>query len=216
MLTTVAWVSLAVAFLSAIIIAVDEIRRPQKMMVMNFVWPITALYGSVIALWAYFRTRQFRQKHEEHAANWSDAALSDTHCGAGCALGDIAAEFGVFTFGLTLFGMALYASYAADLAVAWLFGIVFQYFSIKPMSDLSSGQAMLSAIKTDTFSILAFQIGMYAWMAISHFILFPQLAPNQAGYWLMMQIAMVCGYLTGLPMNLWLLRSGIKHPMHEM
>ena len=30
-------------------------RRPQKMFIMNLVWPITALYFSVFALWFYFR-----------------------------------------------------------------------------------------------------------------------------------------------------------------
>jgi hypothetical protein len=221
MLQTIAWISLAIAFLCAAIIVVDEIRHPQKMMVMNFVWPLTALYLSVFALWAYVRMGRPRPhdahaQQQEHAPSWRDAALSDTHCGAGCSLGDIVSEFGVFALGLTLFGTALYASYAADLAVAWLFGIVFQYFSIKPMSDLSSGQAIAAAIKADTLSILTFQVGMYLWMALVYFVLFPSphLEPNRPAYWLMMQIAMICGYVTALPINLWLLRKGVKHPMH--
>lgn len=38
-ITVAAWIALAVAFTSAIIIAVDELRRPQHMAIMNFVWP---------------------------------------------------------------------------------------------------------------------------------------------------------------------------------
>jgi hypothetical protein len=219
MLPIVAWASLAVAFFCAMLIVVDELRRPQKMMVMNIVWPITALYGSVFALWAYFRVAAHAgHAREEGAPTWGDAALSDTHCGAGCMLGDIVAEFAVFAFGLTLFGMALYASFAVDLAAAWLVGIVFQYFSIKPMSHLSSGQALAAAIKVDTLSILAFQVGMYLWMALTRLVLFPkpQLLPDEAVFWFMMQIAMICGFLTALPMNLWLLRKGVKHSMHGM
>ncbi len=53
-LTIVAWISIAVAISCAITIAVDEVRRPQRMAIMNVVWPVTALYFSVFGLWAYF------------------------------------------------------------------------------------------------------------------------------------------------------------------
>jgi hypothetical protein len=39
-----AWVFLSLSFLCAVIIVVDERRRPQNMTIMNFVWLITALY----------------------------------------------------------------------------------------------------------------------------------------------------------------------------
>jgi hypothetical protein len=55
MLSVIAWISLIVAFVCALIIAVDEARHPQKMWITNLVWPITALYFSVLALWGYFR-----------------------------------------------------------------------------------------------------------------------------------------------------------------
>ena len=35
---------LRVSFVCAAIIIGDHLLRPQKMMIMNFVWPITALY----------------------------------------------------------------------------------------------------------------------------------------------------------------------------
>ena len=38
------WAYLSVSFVCAAIIIGDELRRPQKMMTMNFFWPITALY----------------------------------------------------------------------------------------------------------------------------------------------------------------------------
>jgi hypothetical protein len=42
---------LSVSFACAGIINGDELRRPQTMMIMNFVWPITALYLGPAALW---------------------------------------------------------------------------------------------------------------------------------------------------------------------
>jgi hypothetical protein len=45
-LTVVAWISLAVAFLTAALIAIDVFvrGRRQRMPIMEAVWPVTALY----------------------------------------------------------------------------------------------------------------------------------------------------------------------------
>jgi hypothetical protein len=42
------WASLCVVITCALVIAADLIRHPQKMWIMNLVWPLTALFGSVI------------------------------------------------------------------------------------------------------------------------------------------------------------------------
>ena len=223
----VAWCSIGLAVASAVVIAVHELRHPQKMWIMNVVWPATALYGSVFALWGYWKLgrRSAKDHTEAHAMGnsgehtWPSAAqtgIAVSHCGAGCALADIAAEFAVFGLGLTLFGSELWASYAVDFAAAWSLGIVFQYFSIKPMGELSAGQAIGAAIKADTLSIAAFQVGMYAWMAVVFFWLFPaprHLRADQPEYWLMMQVAMVLGFATAYPMNALLVRVGWKEAM---
>lgn len=235
MLNTIAWISLGIAFTCAIIIAVDEVHRPQKMWIMNIVWPVTSLYFSVFALWAYFSAgrsmskdamqamsqeemKQNLEKQKDQARRsptWKQTALADSHCGAGCVLADIVTEFTVFGVGATLFGMELYASYLWDFLAAWVLGIVFQYFTIKPMRNLSVAGGIWAAIKADTLSILTFQVGMYGWMALMFFKFFPQphLHPNEVGYWLMMQIAMICGFITALPVNRLLVKIGWKEVM---
>ncbi len=229
MFATVAWISICVAIVCALWIAADESRHPQMMGVMNVVWPVTALYFSVFAVWAYYAVGRSKAKPENgssisdmQGANSKDApptlsqvAVGTSHCGAGCMLADVGAEFAIAAAGLTLLGSVLWAEYAIDFAVAWALGILFQYFAIKPMRDLSPGQAIFAAIKADTLSILAFQVGMYAWMALVFFKLFPQphLTPFQPGYWLMMQIGMICGFATALPMNWWLIHAGLKEKM---
>ncbi len=233
LLTDVAWVSLGVAFLCAAIIAVDEVRHPQAMGVMNLVWPITALYFSVFAVWAYFslgrsRTRAAMQQQEtdshesmhggqENTPNLASVALGTSHCGAGCTLADVGTEFAIAASGLVWFGSVLWTEYLLNFVVAWAIGIAFQYFAIKPMQPkMTAGQALLAAVKADTLSILAFQVGMYLWMALVYVKLFPaphHLTPFDPRYWLMMQIAMICGFATSLPMNRLLLRLGLKEAM---
>ena len=233
MLHTVALISIVIAVLCAIGIAMDEFHRPQKMGVMNVVWPVTALYFSVFAVWAYARFGRAKpsaeqkpmqtggmqhggQSHDRPDPDWSQIAKGTSHCGAGCMIADVGSEFGIAAAGITLFGSMLWAEYAIDFAAAWALGIVFQYFAIRPMrQDLSAAGAVLAAIKADTLSILCFQVGMYAWMALTYFVLFPapHLTPFQPAYWLMMQIAMVLGFLTSYPMNRWLIRRGLKEAM---
>lgn len=235
MFTLLSWASLGIAFLSAIFIAIDEFRHPQKMWIMNVVWPVTALYFSVFALWGYFGIGRGMTKtamrgmpmepmqpqktgHEQRAGHdptSSQTAVSDTHCGAGCVIGDVISEFSLYSLAWTLLGSSLYAEYAGDLLLAWLFGIAFQYFAIKPMRKLSVKQALLAAIKSDTLSILTFEIGLFGWMALTFFVFFPHphLHPTQAGYWLMMQIGMILGFFTSYPMNRWLIEAGWKEAM---
>ena len=231
-LTVIAWCSIAVAFACALIIALDEVRRPQKMAVMNVVWPVTALYFSVFAVWAYFalgtkKTEAAMQEggggqmkmggDKDAPPTLAQVAEGTSHCGAGCMLADVGTEFAIAAAGLTLFGSMLWAEYTLDFLAAWALGIVFQYFAIKPMrNDLSPAGAVWAAIKADTLSILAFQIGMYLFMALVYFKLFPaphHLTPFDPRYWLMMQIAMICGFSTSFPMNRLLIGLGLKEKM---
>ncbi len=159
-----------------------------------------------------------KERQHEKATRYptvSQTALAVSHCGAGCVLADVAAEFAVFGLGLRLFGSALWSSYFWDFLLAWSLGIVFQYFTIKPMRNLSLLQGIWAAMKADTLSIIAFQVGMYAWMALVFFKLFPHphLEANNPAYWLMMQIGMICGFLTAYPMNSVLVRVGLKEAM---
>jgi len=194
--------------------------------IMNVVWPVSALYLSAAAFWAYCRfarntaTGRLRHQMSNYRTGSLDPSLSQiaigtSHCGAGCMLADLVSEFAIAASGITLLGSALWAEYAIDLAAAWALGIVFQYFAIKPMRNLSVSQAIVASIKADTLSIAAFQVGMYAWMAIAFFVLFqhPHLTAFDPRYWLMMQIAMICGFATAFPVNGWLIRMEIKEPM---
>ena len=205
------------------------------MAVMNVVWPLTALYFSVFGLWAYFalgirktRSAQSNGKssedgmsamggHTQAPPTFAQIAEGTSHCGAGCTLADVGTEFALAATGFTLFGSMLWTEYLLDFVVAWIVGIAFQYFAIRPMrKDLSPVAAVLAAVKADTLSILAFQVGMYLFMALVYFRLFPEphhLTPFDPRYWLFMQVAMVCGFATSLPMNRLLIQLGWKEKM---
>jgi hypothetical protein len=108
----------------------------------------------------------------------------------------------------------MFSAWILDFALAFLLGIAFQYFTITPMKNLSPGRGLIAALKADTLSLIAWQLGMYGWMAIAMFAIFGHDLPrNSPVFWFIMQIAMLCGFFTSLPMNIWLVRRGIKEPM---
>ena len=97
-----------------------------------------------------------------------------------------------------------------------MFGIIFQYFAIAPMRGLGLKDGLIAAAKADFISLTAFEVGLFGWMAIMTFVLFPaphHLMPSSAAYWLLMQIGMIIGYFTSWPANVWLVNRGIKVPM---
>lgn len=239
-LHVLALVALSCGFVSAAIVAVDEIRHPQHMWIMNLVWPLVALFGTVITLWGYFTYGRLATKQEFMAAKADDetppskretpfgvmVAKGASHCGSGCTLGDIVAEWLAFAVpGVavalgwqTLFAEKMFAVWILDFIFAFLIGIAFQYFTIKPMRNLGPGEGLVQAVKADTLSLTAWQIGMYGFMAIAQFWLFrgllgTRLEVNTPEFWFMMQIAMICGFVTSYPVNRWLLRAGIKETM---
>jgi uncharacterized protein DUF4396 len=223
-LTIVAWVSIAAGFLSAARILYDIYARGrrQHLRVMEAVWPLTALYTGPLGWLIYARLGRPRlvtagSPREPAEPKWHGTFTSATHCGAGCIVGDIIGEWAVFVSSATIAGAALWPEYVIDFTLAWVFGIAFQYLAIRPMSGLTRRQSLIRAIRADTLTVVAFEIGLFGWMAVVFFILFPQphLEPNHAAYWLMMQVGMMIGLATSYPINVLLIRDGVKHAMHR-
>lgn len=227
-LHSLAVVSLSVAAVCVLIIVVDILRgNKQHMWIMNLVWPITALYGSVFALYFYFTVGRLSTHRAMKEAKdggqtppskskpfWQITGVAATHCGSGCTLGDIIAEWGILIFPFTLFGQKIFGGWVVDFILAFLFGIAFQYFTIVPMKQLPKGKGLWAAVKADTLSLTSWQVGMYGWMAIVVFGIFGhEIHKTNPIFWFMMQIAMWFGFFTSYPVNWWLVQKGIKEKM---
>ncbi len=226
-LVAISWAALAVAVVCTGIIAYDILVRGyrQPMGVMEIVWPVTGLYAGPLALLGYRRfgrprSRQWLGEHDTdqppQKPGWASVAVGVSHCGAGCTLGDIIAELAVFALGVTIAGEALFAEFAGDYVLAVVLGLAFQFFAIAPMRGLGVRDGIVAAAKADIASLTAFEIGMFAWMALTSLVFFPaphHVHPDSPVFWFMMQIAMLLGFLTAYPVNVWLIRRGIKEAM---
>ncbi|AQP53119.1 hypothetical protein CBF34_02600 [Vagococcus penaei] len=148
------------------------------------------------------------------------------HCGAGCTLADLMIETLLFFFPSLyviggyhwLFQERLYAGFVWAFVLAYIIGVTFQYLAIVPMKHLGRKEGIKAAIKADTLSLTAWQVGMYATVAFCQLWLFPNwfgssIEANTPVFWFMMQIAMLIGFCTAYPMNWFLIKKGIKERM---
>lgn len=239
-LHTLATSAILSGLVCALIIILHLLRRPQHMWIMNLVWPITALYSGPLALWFYFRygalnshaaMKRAKEKGEEPPAQSRTpfsvmVGKGAAHCGAGCTLGDIIAEwlaFGVPAIAVwfgwrTVLSEKMFAVWILDFILAFGIGVIFQYFTIAPMRGLGFRDGIVAAVKADTLSLTAWQVGMYGFMAIAQFAYFrpllgKALEVNTLEFWFTMQIAMICGFITAYPVNWWLIEKGLKEKM---
>jgi Domain of unknown function (DUF4396) len=81
---------------------------------------------------------------------WKSVFVSSTHCAGGCVIGDIIGAPIVFAAGWTLFGERLYADYVVLFALAFIFGIAFQYLAIREVRRITPRMALVDALKADT------------------------------------------------------------------
>jgi Domain of unknown function (DUF4396) len=213
------WLSIGAALI--VLADIFLLGRRQSMGVMDAVWPLTLLYWGPLGLPFYFsfgRAAHSQTPLHEHGHRsveppvWQAVFKGAAHCGAGCALGDFAAEWLALGLGLVLLGSPLAARLTLSFVLAYGAGIGFQYFAIAPMRGLSFRTGIVAAVKADTFSLIAYEIGMFAWM-IYRAHMWPAMQPTDWSYWLMMQIAMVLGFATTYPVNWLLIRFGVKEKM---
>jgi Domain of unknown function (DUF4396) len=130
------------------------------MRIMAAVWPVTAPYFGLVAVAAYRAwgrpmTARWQRENGDPppTPGYAVTPTGVSHCGAGCTLGDIIAEFAVFGLGATVAGLTLGAEYIGDYLAAIVLGIVFQYFAIAPMRGLSLRKGLIEAAKADVASL---------------------------------------------------------------
>lgn len=153
---------------------------------------------------------------EPRRPRWQSVVLSTLHCGAGCTLADLVGEWFLYFVPIAIGGSLIAGSWVLDYILALLFGIGFQYAAIRGMEPRTPRKEIVRrAAKADILSLTAWQAGMYGWMAVVIFALNhgTPLPRTSFGFWFMMQIAMACGFLIALPVNVLLIKYGVKKGM---
>ena len=134
-------------------------------------------------------------------------------------LGDIAAEWLAFLVPAVAVWFGWHSLFAEKIYAVWVLDFLFAFGSASCSSISRScrcvtcraGEGIMAALKADTLSLTAWQVGMYGFMALASFYLFAPCGIPRGGdtaeFWFVMQIAMVAGFVTAYPVNWWLVSS---------
>ena len=197
-LEILSYIAITIGIIQFLVITIDVIRHPQMMFVMNIVWPITGLYFPVAGIWFYFKLGRKDRKKHDHAHDSSEHmhhSHEDHHehhhskkpFGKVFCIYDplqqrvLGRRFNwrtnrIFN-GMDDCRKRTFADYVVEFILAYIAGIAFQYYGMS-MKDNGSKDELKNAVKADTWSLIAFEIGMFGWMALSHYV-FLHRHPNQ-------------------------------------
>jgi len=201
------------------------------MKVMQYVWPINALWAGFFGLSVYWKLgrmgprsastvsaakppgKNMKMMGEPVRPLWQSVTTGTLHCGAGCSMADLVGPFIFRALPFMVAGSMVFGEWTLDYLLALATGVTFQYAALSPMLGQTGLPIWWRALKVDFWSLSAWQIGMYGWMALVIFVWFGPIEPSRIEFWFLMQVAMACGFFTAYPMNWLLIRLGIKTAM---
>lgn len=196
---------LSVAFVSI------DIRSTPAHPVLKWAFVILALFAGPIAAFIYVIgcREPLSRTHEAYVAvRWRQVLGSTMHCAAGDGVGIIA-------------GAAIAAHWRmpawADLSLEYVlgFGFGWAFFQAFAMREMA-GSYLRSLRQTLLPEFLSMNLLM-AGMVVTMHLLMPYISgstdPLAAGFWFVMSMALIAGFLVAYPINWWLVANGLKHGM---
>lgn len=187
-LTALAWLWVAACLLSAAWIGRDIYghghRQPTK--TLDVVWPASALYLGPIAALLYRRWGRPRSTPTTAAGGLAGGAAS--------ALAHLVGVPLVVLTGLQIAGIDLWPMILVIAVIA---------IALLATFEAVAGKRVAAAFALAAMTVLAFDIGMGGWMLLLHFTENMPSASHIA-FWFLMQLGVVLGTLTALPVVRWL------------
>ncbi|MFC3231331.1 DUF4396 domain-containing protein [Marinibaculum pumilum] len=194
----------AVAAVSVAVLVRDLVNRnPEIPGLMRFVWIFTVAYSGPLGLWLYWSSGR---KQIANDSRWRRGARSVAHCYSGCGMGEVTGV--VVTVGVL------------SLSNWWVAGVTFSLayvagfaLTVGPLMQegVGLGQALRDAFYSETASITVMEV-----VAISTDLLLAGSAGmGQAIFWISLIISLTAGLAAAYPVNVLLIRWGVKEGMHD-
>ena len=148
--------------------------------------------------------------HERYiAARWRQVLGSTMHCVAGDGVGILAGAV-VASF-LTLTRPAeIGLEYVLGFAFGWT---IFQGLFMRGMAGGSYRRALATTFLPEFLSMNLVMTGMVLVATVGRIAVGGAFSPLTLGFWFVMSMALLAGFLTAYPMNWWLVANGLKHGM---
>lgn len=194
--TPIALTFLALALVSAVVIAVDLLRgRRHGSVAADLVWVAAALYLGPAAV----------VLHRRHADRPGDAGTPAELALPGGGASAVAHLIGVplvIASGLTIAGIDLWVMIIVIGVIAVALLLVHEVLA---GSAHGSGRrpTLTQAAGAAVLTVLAFDVGMGGWMVALHY---NELMPpaTEGSFWFLMQLGVLLGLVTGYPAARWL------------
>ncbi len=206
-LTTLSWVWIATAAISAIWISRDifvkDHRQPNK--ALDLIWPLAALYLGPLAVPIYNRFGRVRGEDLTAAA-----VRSGLPGGVTSGLAHVVAVPFVVATGLTIANVDMWAMVAIITVLATAGIFAFEYLVFTSRDRRVPGLAGLRpAIAVALITVVAFDLGMLGWMLILYYTeTMP--AAGDVRFTFLMQVGLILGTLTAYPAMRFLATRGNK------
>ncbi len=197
--------------LSVVFVAVD-IRHTPAHPVLKWSFVILTLFSGPLGAFFYVLgcREPLRGTHEAYVAvRWRQVLGSTMHCAAGDGLGIIAGA---------VIALHWHLRGGADSVLEYLLGFGFGWaiFQSLAMRDMAGGSYLRSLRQTFLPEFLSMNLLM-AGMVVTMLYLMPHIAggtdPLAGGFWFVMSMALIAGFLLAYPINWWLVANGLKHGM---
>ena len=198
----VVWAALTIPCLAWVI---RDLRGPNAhlMGLMKVVWALTVLYSGPLGLVIY-RSAGRKQIPKDSAPRraWRSVA----HCYSGCGMGEVV---GVI-IAVGLFQLGNWPTAAITFALAYVAGYA---LTVGPLMQEGAGlrSALWDAFLAETPSITVMEvtaIGLDLWLSGGAGI-------GNVLFWSSLILSLTCGLLAAWPVNLLLIRTGVKQGMMD-
>jgi hypothetical protein len=206
-----AWFALTLA--SVIYVAWDCYTNNPELTVMKWGWVLVTLYMGPIAFVLYVMSckEPFPGTHEEFIRPlWKQAVGSTVHCVAGDASGIIVAA--AIT---ALLGLPMWLDLIVEYSTGFAFGLlIFQALFMRDMMGGSYRKALRHSLLPEWLSMNMMMTGMFPAMVL---LMMGRdmraMEPTRLVFWGAMSAAVMVGFVVAYPINIWLVRAGLKHGM---
>jgi len=170
---------------------------------MKFVWTLTVAYSGPLGLAVYWYTGRTQIASD---SLWKRGFRSTSHCYSGCGAGEVAG----ITLAQGLLGLGVAAVAGVTFAFAYLFGFA---LTIGPLVQDGVGfkQAVADALWSETPSITLMEIAAIG----TDLLLASEAAITSNLFWLALGFSLSIGHLVAWPVNIALVKYGVKEGMSD-
>ena len=205
----IAW--LALCLLCTVFVAYDQFRRNPELPVMKWGFVLVTLYMGPLGLLLYVMADKepATGTHEQFVAPlWKQGVGSTVHCAAGDATGIIAVA--VVT---ALLGLPMWLDLILEYLFGFLFGLlIFQALFMRAAMGGTYRENVRRSFMPELLSMNAMMAGMAPMMT---FLMMGRdmraMWPAEPLFWFVMSLSVIVGFVLAFPVNLWLVRHGLKH-----